>query len=71
MRIIANAFEDLWKPAGIVLLVLLRLGLVSADGHAGDGFACRPITEQPSLNRPICDLQPTRLWKMATAKILP
>jgi hypothetical protein len=63
------------KPLVVVALVLLGLGLVSADpakGRTGaDGFHCRGWTDDAAWNRTICRYHPARIWTMPVSDLLP
>ena len=73
MRTVIDLFGGLFKPMVVALVVLIGLGLVSADPSKGrtgaTGFDCRGFTDNAELNRTICRFHPARIWNMSVTDI--
>ncbi|PRY21750.1 hypothetical protein CLV78_10819 [Aliiruegeria haliotis] len=72
MGALANVVGGLWKPLALGLLVLVALGLMSDDsGFAAGKFNCSGFTNDPDLNRIICQYHPVRIWNTPVTELLP
>lgn len=75
MRTLADILGGMARPLVLAVLVLIGLGLASADPAAGragaSGFACKGIFDDPEWNRALCRLHPVRLWNTSLGEIVP
>ena len=75
MGAITNLFGNVIRPLFLGLLILVGLGLLSADPQSGklgaNASGCQSFTSDPDLNRTICRLNPMRLWNTPVGELVP
>lgn len=69
---VLDSFGAFVRPLAIALLILIGLGYISNPSDSGGpGLSCRPLTDNVSLNRALCRMNPTRLWNTPVADLIP
>jgi hypothetical protein len=75
MNMISDVFGGLLKPLVLGVVLLVGLGLVSADPAAGrtgaDGFSCKGFFNDADWNRALCRFHPARIWNTPIADLVP
>ncbi len=72
---VAALFDNLrWllRPVAFGLLIIIGLSILS-DGpssSANAGRACSSLTNEPTVNRVLCRLDPSRIWNMKLSDLL-